>query len=106
MHNNILVRLHAAGASHGELRLFSNVPEIAGPVPDFLSASAIRAALVRSGIREDRSSELSEGCIRDAAARAVDAVRSAGARVVLESDPEYPSQFLEMPRRPFLLYVR
>ncbi|MFB0965524.1 MAG: hypothetical protein QMC36_07785 [Patescibacteria group bacterium] len=54
MRKHILVRLHAAGATHGELRLFSNAPELSGNSPGFPSVGMLSAALARSGIREDR----------------------------------------------------
>lgn len=113
MRNEILVRLHAAGASHGELRLFSNVLElfesttIARPNPVRIpSLSELRRLLADATIRDDRLDLLTSGFFKDSSARAFDRAAAVRSRVVTERDGEYPSAFLNMPRRPFLLYVR
>ncbi len=117
MRNHILVRLHAAGASHGELRLFSNVLErLPDSISDIrtngvgtafsVSVSDFRKLLEDSGIREDRHGVLASGFFEEASVKAFDRAIAACSRVVTERDDEYPSAFLNMPRRPFLLYVR
>lgn len=106
MRKHILVRLHAAGATHSELRLFSSAPELSGDSPGFSSVGTLKSALARSGIREDRLSLLSSCYFEPQAVSAFERAESAGARIVFESDAEYPARFLDMPRRPFLLYVR
>ncbi|MFZ3231968.1 MAG: hypothetical protein WA194_00220 [Patescibacteria group bacterium] len=88
MRNEILVRLHAAGASHGELRLFSNALERSpGSVPGIrtngtgtplsVPASAFRKLLSDSGIREDRFDVLTAGFFQDSSMVAFDHSRTA-----------------------------
>lgn len=107
MRNEILVRLHAAGATHRELRLFSNVPAIQNGTESFFARpQGVREALSVSSVPVDRVSAILGACYLEPAVNAYVSASKVGARVVVEGDGEYPDIFLSMPRRPYLLYVR
>lgn len=101
MRSSEFVRLHRAGATHRELRLFS---EFESSNPDISVPTLV--GLVRSGIPQDRAIAVMAEWETSENAAVPDTLQSSGVRIVLATDAEYPEQFRNLPRHPFLLYAR
>lgn len=90
MRNSDFLRLHLMGANHRELFLVASDSDAETAIRRIKSLRPQSAPLLSDNRFEEVSKFLSD----------------TGIRLVSALDAEYPTEFLQLPRRPFLLYIR